>query len=251
MIEVTIYYDASQSYHGSRIEKILENFSGLGSTDVRTVIVDRSHLESEDQVIDEIRSIKPQSRGAVVASGGSALPISGSKKLNLQNTPVMLAREGKRPVYVFPCKIGERYYSIESGIAFLKRNLPNLVTLEGEMEDMLASQISIAPHKLEDGLVLDNQEVDTPTGKTDLVLKDRSGKTLVMEVEREATDSSVGQILRLSAGFERDQKMPLNSVRAGIACYRMNENVLSACRRANIEVWKYDSKLGEFRRLSR
>jgi hypothetical protein len=251
LIEVTFYCDRAQKYPGPGLEKILENFSKLESSHVTTRIVDRESLEGEEQVIDEIRGIRPQSRGAVVASGGSALPISGSKKLNLQNTPVILARDGRRPVYVFPCKIGERYYSVESGISFLRQNLPNLVELEGEMEDVLVSVISVAPHKLEDGLVLDDQEFDTPTGKTDLVLKDGSGKTLVVEVEREASDASVGQILRLSAGFEEHVGMKPNSVRAGIACYRINENVVAACRRAGIEVWKYDAKIKEFRKVSK
>jgi hypothetical protein len=251
LIALTIYYDKNQRYQRLELEEALEKFSGLDSGDVRTEIVDRQDIEDEDKVVDEIRMIKPQWRGAVVASGGSALPISGSKKLNLQNTPVIVVRDEREPVYVFPCKIGERYYSIEDGIEFLRQNLPNIAKLEGEMEDTLLDLISVAPHRLEEGLALNTQELDTPMGKTDLVLRDSRGNTLVIEVEREASDSSVGQILRLSAGFEEHRMMQPNSIRSGIVCYRINDNVLAACGRAGIEVWKYDPRSREFKKLSR
>ncbi|HVB12334.1 MAG TPA: endonuclease NucS domain-containing protein [Nitrososphaerales archaeon] len=246
MIEATIYYDKSQNYPGVDLEEILLEFSDLNSVKVRAKQTERTDLRAEEQVIEEIRMIKPQSRGSVVASGGSPLPISRSKRLNLQNTPIILVRDKKKPVYVFPCKIGERYYSVVDGISFLKKNLPDLTDLEGEMEDALVTIISDAPEKLEEGLVLEDLEVDTPTGKTDLVFRDTRGQFLAVEVEREAADSAVGQILRLSAGFERHRNLSTNSVRAGIVCYRINSNVLAACERANIKVWKYDHKIGRF-----
>ena len=211
---------------------------------------EKTDLRSEERVIEDIRMIKPQSRGSVVASGGNALPISGSKKLNLRNTPVIVVREKKKPVYVFPCKIGERYYSVQNGISFLKENLPNIVKLQGEMEDTLVTIILDDPEKLEVGLVLDDYERETPMGKTDIVFRDATGRFLVIEVEREATDSTVGQILRLSAGFEKHQGVSLNSVRAGVACYRIHPNVLAACERAKIEVWKYEAKFPGFRKAS-
>ena len=250
-IALTIYYDKNQKYQGLELGEALESFSDLNSEEIKTEIIDRSDIENEDKVVEEIRRIKPQWRGAVVASGGSALPISGSKKLNLQNTPVILVRdEQEEPVYVFPCKIGERYYSIENGIEFLRQNLPNLARLEGEMEDTLLDLISVSPHRLEEGLALNNQELETPMGKTDLVLKDCQEKPLVIEVEREASDASVGQILRLSAGFEEHRKLLPNSVRSGIVCYRINDNVLAGCTRAGIEVWKYDPRHREFMKLA-
>ena len=177
------------------LEEILVKFSNLNSAKVRVKQTEKNDLRVEERVIEDIRMIKPQSRGSVVASGGNPLPISRSKKLNLQNTPVILVRDRKKPVYVFPCKIGERYYSIIDGISFLKENLPNLAELEGEMEDALVTIISDAPEKLEEGLVLEDLELDTPTGKTDMVFRDQGGQFLVVEVEREAADSAVGQIL--------------------------------------------------------
>jgi hypothetical protein len=248
VFEATIYFDKSQKYLGDSLDDILTEFSNLNSAKVRTKQVERTDLRSEELVIEDIRMIKPQSRGSVVASGGNALPISGSKKLNLQNTPVILVREKKKPVYVFPCKIGETYYSVRNGISFLRQNLPNHVELQGEMEDALVRIILDDPEKLEEGLVVDDYERETPTGKTDIVFRDTAEKFLVIEVEREATDSTVGQILRLAAGFEKHQSIPLKSARAGIVCYRIHPNVLTACERAHIEVWRYESKIPGFRK---
>lgn len=245
-----IYYDKSQQYYGVSFESFLTEFSSFNSMKVRTIQTEKADLRNEEKVIEDIRTIKPQMRGSVVASGGNALPISGSKKLNLQNTPIIVVRENKKPVYVFPCKIGETYYSLKSGISFLKENLPNIVELRGEMEDRLATIILDDPEKLEEGLVLDDYEYETPAGKTDIVFKDHTGKFLVVEVEREASDSAVGQILRLSSGFESDRGLSLNSVRAGIACYRIHPNILVACGRASIEVWKYEPKIHGFRKLA-
>lgn len=246
MIYVTIYYDKTQDYSGLSIGKTLSDMGNLGSDEIRIKQIEKNNLVNEERVVDEIRRIKPQARGSVVASGGSALPISGSKRLNLQNTPVVIVKEMSRPVYVFPCKVGEKYYSVSNGLSFLKHNLPNLVELEGVMEDSLLSLISDAPQRLEDGLSLEDLELSTPTGETDVVMRDSSGRFLVVEVEREASDSSVGQILRLTAGFEKHKNLDKTSVRAGIVCFRINPNVLAACTRANIEVWKYDLKSRDF-----
>lgn len=246
MIDISFYYDKSKNYAGLSLARVFSDLTSLNSDYIRTNEIERGGLSNEEQVVEEIRQIKPQARGSVVASGGNALPISGSKKLNLQNTPVVIVRESGRPKYVFPCKVGEKYYSVDSGIAFLKQNLPNLPDLQGVMEDSLVSLVSDAPHRLEDGLVLEDLELDTPTGETDIITRDSSGRFLVIEVEREASDASVGQILRLAAGFQKHRNLSAVSVRAGIVCFRINPNVLAACARAGIEVWKYDLKSREF-----
>ncbi|MDG6905876.1 MAG: DUF91 domain-containing protein [Nitrososphaerota archaeon] len=250
MIEATIYFDKSAKYQSNSLEDILREFSLLNSKDVNTKQVERIDIRNEEVVVEEIRMIKPQIRGSVVAKGGNSLPISGSKKLNLQNTPIVLVREKRKPAYVFPCKIGERYYSVLNGITFLRENLPNRVELKGEMEDTLVRLILANPEDLEEGLRIDDYEHETPTGTTDIVLKDAREQFLVIEVEREATDSTVGQILRLSSGFEKHQRVEFNTIRAGVACYRIHPNVLSACERAHIEVWKHDPKSNGFKKIS-
>ncbi|MGI0091457.1 MAG: hypothetical protein ACREBS_07090, partial [Nitrososphaerales archaeon] len=166
-----------------------------------------------------------------------------------QNTPVILVKENANPVYVFPCKVGERYYGVLDGIKFLNENLPSIVELKGEMEDLMIKVLSKDPESLEKGLLLESSaELDTGTGKTDLIFRDRDGRFLIVETEREASDSAVGQILRLVSGFEKMRKLEPGTARAGIVCYRINDHIISACARARIEVWKLHQGTGEFER---
>ena len=242
MLEIAAFYDKNSG--GTKpLESVLSEVSKLESRDVRVSLFEKSKISTEKmkRAVEEIRRIKPQARGSVVASGGNTLPISGSKKLNLQNTPVLLVSElgdsgDPRPVYVFPCKVGERYYSVLDGISFLKGSLPNLIELPGEMEETLMETLRSNPEKLESGLVFHSSEQMIPTGKTDLLFTDSNDSFLIVEVERQATDSAVGQILRLAAGFERDHGK--SKVRSAIVCFRINDNVLAAANRAGIEVWK-------------
>ena len=66
--------------------------------------------------------------------------------------------------------------------------------LPGEMEETIASILRTSPEKLESGLVFRSAEDYISTGKTDLVFNDARGSILIVEVEREATDSAIGQI---------------------------------------------------------
>jgi hypothetical protein len=208
--------------------------------------------EKKEQAVETIRRIKPQSRGSVVASGGKFLPISGSKKLNLQNTPVMIVKEKNGgsdsvPIYVFPCKIGERYYDVREGISFLLQSLPDLPELQGEMEETLIVTLKSHPERLEAGLSFRSSEDTLRTGKADLIFTDAISRILLVEVERVATDAAVGQILRLAAGYEKDHGS--ERIRCGIVCYRVNSNVILAMDRAGIEVWKAEGQGEKFTKL--
>lgn len=258
MIEIAVYYDKLiEKYPEYSLNSVVDEVSKLESRFVKVTLSERKTMSKPqtEKAVDDIRRIKPQSRGSVVASGGKTMPISGSKKLNLQNTPVILVKEtngsevDSKPVYVFPCKVGERYYGVTDGISFLKETLPHLMDLPGEMEETIAGILRASPEKLEPGLVFRSAEDLLSTGKTDLVFNDAGDSILIVEIEREATDSAIGQILRLSAGFERDHGLKPNSVRSGIACFRINDNVLAAADRARIEVWKLQDSL--FRKISR
>jgi len=243
LIEVTAYYDKDSPSTKPMLEGVLIALSELESIGVSVTLLEKKSLSDEQmkKAVEEIRRIKPQSRGSVVASGGQPLPISGSKRLNLKNTPVLLVERidgsiASEPVYVFPCKVGELYYSVLDGISYLSRTLPNIAELPGEMEESIIASIKSDPQKLEQGLVFRSSEDSLSTGMTDLVLVDSRSEFLLVEVEREANDAAIGQVLRLAAGFERDHNT--TRVRCAIACYRINENVLAAACRAGIEVWK-------------
>jgi len=243
LLEASLFYDKFGS-ESSDLEKILTALSQLETLGVRISIREKELLSKEEmeKAVEEIRRIKPQSRGSVVASGGRGyLPISGSKKLNLRNTPVLLVRDGNgdgnsRPLYVFPCTVGESHYKVMDGISFLSNTLPDLKELPGEMEGPLIASLKTNPEKLESGLQFLSSEDLLSTGKTDLVFLDSQSQILLVEVERLATDSAIGQILRLAAGYERDHS--ISKVRCGIACFRINKNVQAAALRSGIEVWQ-------------
>jgi len=254
LLEVALFFDKNSPSSNQILETVFNELSKLESLGIRVTKLEKSSLSSPqmERVVDEIRQIKPQSRGSVVASGGRFLPISGSKKLNLLNTAVLLVRkiDGKTsPVYVFPCKVGERYYGVLEGILFVSTSYPNLGELPGEMEESLVNLLKNDPSKLEEGLTLRSSDDTLRTGKTDLVFSDVRSQTLLIEVEREATDSAIGQVLRLAAGYEMDHGS--EKVRCGIACFRINDNVLMAANRAGIEVWRAQGQGKKFQKVSK
>ncbi len=235
-IQIKVYYDAQSPANSELLTKKLETLSRVSGVSI--IKIERGDLsESEEsRVLDQIRKIKPQARGSIVTSGGRMLPLSGSKKLNLQNTPVILVEGAgdQEPRYVFPCSIGEKYYSASDGIDFLEQNLPDLPKLEGESEEDLAKLISKNPEMLERGLRLVSEELDTPTGRCDLLFEDRNGAKLLIEVERDLSDQALGQVLRLAAGYEQESK---GKIRAGIVCLHSHDNLELGAKRAGIEIW--------------
>ena len=250
LIRLIVYYDedAPSERSPESLRVMLDELMSEGKV-YSVSMVKRGQL-TEAQiagVAEKIRSIRPQNRGSVVASGGDVLPLSGSKKLNLGNTPVLLVEkmgDGNvgLPVYVFPCRVGENYYGVLDGLRFLGEHLPDLADLPAWGEESIVREIVKHPEILENGLAIKSSEIETSTGRGDLLLCDSSGRLLLIEVERDATDQAVGQILRLCAGYEKENGLEFGSVRAGIVCFRINEHVLAAARRAKVEVWRMMKK---------
>jgi len=244
MIALDLFYDQSKVYVDTPLDDISEALEDLVKSKNDSIRVsvnktDRKSLTGSNlkDIADRIRSIKPQTRGSVAASGGDNLPLSGSKKLNLNNTPILLVSDESGTQYVFPCRIGESYYDVLKGIKFLRDNLPNLVALPARTEEIITEEILNAPEELERGLIFVSRELETSRGKADILFRDSNGRMLLVEVEREATDQSVGQILRLCAGYEDLHSLEPGTIRAGVACLRINENVRAAAKRAGINVW--------------
>lgn len=197
-------------------------------------------------VEDRIRGLIPQRRGSIVATHGFPLPLSNSKKLNLQNTPVLLVSSSGKVEYVFPCLVGEKYYSVLEGVRFLRDHLPEMAALPGIMEDAITELLL---HNLpEPGLTRQPRaDAETSAGLADLVFRDRKGRRVVVEVEREATDSALGQILRLAGGYEKKNGLQNREVRAVIACIKIHEYVELGAKRAGVEIWRVPIELKEER----
>jgi endonuclease len=188
-------------------------------------------------VVDQIRGLSPQERGSIVTSRGFILPLSNSKNLNLKNTPILLIKSKTRLAYVFPCLVGETYFTILKGLDHLLVNLPDLPPLAGQMEETITEHVLNTIDRFEKGLSLLGREIDTLAGKADLVFLDSRGKHLIVEIEREATDDALGQILRLCASYEKKFNLSTDNVRGVIACLRIHEFVREAARRAGVEIW--------------
>ena len=237
-IGLDLYYDELVEYAKTPLGQIFQALDDLKSAkaqiDISISKLERGMLSKTRMkaIEDEIRSIKPQSRGSVVSSGGFNLPLSGTKKLNLSNTPILIVRDEPRPLYVFPCKSGEHYYDFISGIKFLSDNLPNLIELPVETEESITDVIQSSPGLLEVGMSFVSKEIETSTGRVDLLFQDKNGRLLLVEVERQASDQSVGQILRLCAGYEGQHELKFGMVRGAIVCKRINKNVLAATKRS-------------------
>ncbi|MGI0078441.1 MAG: endonuclease NucS domain-containing protein [Nitrososphaerales archaeon] len=244
VIRLELYYKSNES-HTRPIEETMKECEEISSDfNVSFSSFENSQMDDEmkSRVADKIRSIIPQRRGAIVTSRKMILPLSGTSRLNLGNTPILVVENDGKPVLVFPCRLGETYYSLEDGIAYLKANLPELSPLIGSSEEDIMAFILKQPEVLEKGLHDPRKEVETLSGAIDLLFLDANNRCLLIEVEREANDASLGQTLRLCAAYERKLALPNNSVRGMVACMRAGESIKDAASRAGIEIRVIETK---------
>jgi len=75
-------------------------------------------------------------------------------------------------------------------------------------------------------------------GRIDVLLKDKTNRFLVIEVEREARDATIGQVLRLSASLARRENIDPDHIRKMIVCARINSHVELAAGSVNIGICK-------------
>ena len=82
MIEIAVFYDKFvEKYPEYLFSAIVDEVTKLESRYVKVTFSERKTLSRPqmEKAVDDIRRIKPQSRGSVVASGGKTMPISGSR----------------------------------------------------------------------------------------------------------------------------------------------------------------------------
>ena len=233
-----LYFDKAASYREDLVD-IRNRCNKLQNDRNATFVqIERGSLSSfRTRLVENvIRGLIPQERGSIVTSRGFLLPLSNSKSLNLTNTPVLLVKSKEKLFYVFPCLIGETYFSVTRGLDHLHLN-PALPPLIGQMEEAISERVLNDIDSFEKGLRLRGREVDTSAGTADLVFLDDRGKHVVVEIEREATDNALGQILRLCAAYEKKFGLARDDVRAVIACVRIHEFIREAAKRAGVEIW--------------
>ncbi|MEM2123384.1 MAG: endonuclease NucS [Candidatus Bathyarchaeia archaeon] len=242
-MEIKILYSRDAGYF-ERL-KILKKFSAEASRKWRVKIrfIDALRL-NEDQLEgfkSEIRSIPPQVRGRIVSSNNYRLPLSNGRNLNVTNTPIALIYDdgGRGPIDVYPHLMGTFYMDIEDFMSRLLEEGPSrYFVIRGLLEDPLKKILADAPNILEEGLEYFGCEVKTPAGSIDLILRDKGGRLLIVEVETNASDFAVSQICRLASGYSKASGQPLNSMRKAVVCVNYGDSVIDACRGAEVELYR-------------
>jgi len=218
-------------------------------------IVDVSTLTEvqREKIAADIRAIPPQVRGRVVSGGGMTLALSRTKNLNFDNTPILIVRDSSdRPVAVFPHALEEKVESVEDHLknaleigadaALHQKRLPT--------EELLTEIISLVPSIVEEGMKVIRTEYPVPTGTIDLLLIDRDGTRVVVEVEVTATEQAVGQVCKLAEGYmelmrketsvgcEQGRAVKMKGARKAIICLRTKGKLQQACESANVELYQ-------------
>jgi Holliday junction resolvase-like predicted endonuclease len=215
-------------------------------------VSDFSEVQTE-KIAADIRAIPPQVRGRVVSGGGMTLALSRTKNLNFDNTPILIVRDSlDRPVAVFPHALEERVESVEDHLknaletgvdrALHQKRLPT--------EELLTEIISMVPSIVEEGMKVLEKEYATPTGAIDLLLADREGTPMVVEVEVSATEQAVGQVCKLAEGYmelmrkqtsadrEQSRAVKMLEPRKAIICLKTKGKLQQACENANVELYQ-------------
>ena len=199
---------------------------------------DISLLSSDEKtgLADDIRSISPQIRGRIVSSRGKALPLSGSKLLNLENTPIVLLRENERAVDIFPHLLGTTYFDVTSAVEkILALGPTEYFRSRGLLEDPIVKILADAPELIEKGMSFIGSNVELADGSVDLILRDHEGTDVVIEVETRASDQAVGQVLRLARSYAGQAGR--SRVRKAIVCILLDAGIPLACKEAEVELF--------------
>lgn len=199
--------------------------------------VDRMSSEEQLKAVNDIRSIPPQVRGRIVSSRGKVLPLSGSKLLNVANTPVVVLRKNSRAIDVFPHLLGTTYFDLVHSLNRIQSLGPSeYAQSRGMLEDPIVKIVSDDPSLIEQGMIFVGANVELSVGAVDLILRDRVGLDVIVEVETKAGDQAVGQVLRLARGYA--EQTGKSSVRKAIICVDRDGNLPLACKEAGIDLFR-------------
>jgi hypothetical protein len=238
-----LYYeeDAAYSERVLMIEMLLQEIKRKWSVQYR--LVEASSLSSLqiNQLKNDIRSILPQIRGKIVSSRNRVLPLSKTKNPNLTNTPILLLFQDDVPVNVFPHLLGTTYSDIENSLENIAKEGPKTyLAAKGLLEQPIQKILADDPEILEKGMKFLGANIETESGVIDILLQDSKNKTAVVEIETRASENAVAQVSRLAVGYSSKAKISQNKIRKLIVCEQLDENTVSACQGANVELYKVD-----------
>ncbi len=199
--------------------------------------------DEAERIKSDMRSIPPQIRGRIVSSGGRPLPLSGKKNLNLRNTPILLLYREGEPIDVYPHLLGASYFGvIEAANRILELGPRFYVESRGLFEDPILRILRDHPGIVEEGLKFKGSNVDVGTGTADLIMEDRDGNPIVIEIETIAGEGAVAQVSRLGFGYAECLGIPKGAVRMAIICAGFDAKARRACESFGIELYQMVAK---------
>jgi len=222
-----------------RIVSILEGIKSRWGIQYRLAEVESMSEGEVDALRARIRGIIPQNRGKIVSSGGNILPLSHGKRLNVENTPILILCKDDTSVQVYPHMLGKAYVTVEEGLnRILKDGLEASREDTGLLEVPLQKLLAGNPAMLENGASCLGVEVNVGVGVADLVLRGGDGRIVVVEIKSHADDLAVGQVSRIAVGYAVKEGVDAHRVRKAIVCVTFGRNLVEACRGADIELYK-------------
>ncbi len=237
---LSLYYKTGSAYSDVLPEllQLLEALKVKWDTEYKIIPGDSLTAGFERELKMVLTNLHPQKRGELVTRRGNMLPLSKSKKLNLDNTPILLVEKDGVAIDVFPKRTEDQYSDVRRGLLQVLERGIEVGEILHSPEGLARTRLVTNPSAIETGLEVLGEEVSVQAGKIDILLRDMANQFLVVELKREATDAAIGQVLRLSASLAQRESITPASVRKMIICARINSHVEMAASSANIEIRK-------------
>jgi hypothetical protein len=224
------------------IKDLLEKVKEKHQIDYQIITSDMLSETEIEEILEQIRTASRKAKIRVRSKGGGPLPISRSKKLNLNQISILLVMEHGRPWNVFPNEKGGKgqRYEISSHLERLLE-LDQIEEFEQQAlsEDDISRILANFPSMIEDNLKYKSREVEVEGGRIDMVFIDSKENHILVEIEITATDAAIGQVNRFVEGYCKKTEIAREKIRKAIICTEISDNVLSACRESNIEVYQF------------
>jgi len=242
MIEHVLYV-SSESYECfKRIKTLLEKVKEKHQIEYKIFTSKQLDEDSREDLLIQIRTASQRAKIRVTSKGGGILPISRSKKLNIDQIPILIRKEERKISQVFPHEEGPKGSRIE-----INRYLEQLLeadTFQGFEKQVISEDdiwkfASNFPSKIEEGLKYHSREIEIEGGIIDMVFVDKQGNHVLVEVEIKATDAAIGQVSRFPIPYAEKYNLPRESIRKAIVCIEITDSRIIACKENQIEVYQF------------
>ncbi|WP_287585427.1 endonuclease NucS domain-containing protein [Candidatus Borrarchaeum sp.] len=235
-----------ENYENLRdIKDLLEKVKEKHQIDYQIITSNMLSETEIETILDQIRKASQRAQVRVSSSGGGMLPISRSKKLNVNQIPILLVMDQERPWHIFPNEKGGKGQKFE--ISFYLEKLLESDQIEG-FEQLALSEEDIDrilanfPSMIEKGLKYESREVEVEGGVIDMVFIDSKENHMLVEIEIKGTDAAIGQVSRFSIPYAKKFGIPHEKIRKAIVCIEISESRIVACKENNIEVYQFGIK---------